>query len=151
MGKAMDVYKAFFDAAWSNPPSSFAEADATYLADDFHSFDSHGNPVMDKAGYTAMSQLLASAFTGFKFVISEYQEDGDSITLRGHFEGTHTGPLDLSAMGLGVLPPSGRMIVWPEAREVFTIRNGKIAGARDLGEGGMPEFLAALGVELPSP
>ena len=150
MGKAMDVYKAFFDAAWSNPPSSLAEADATYLSDDFHSFDSDGNPVMDRAGYAAMGQLLASAFTDFKFVVREYHEEGDTVTLTGHFEGTHTSPLDLSPMGLGVVPASGRMIVWPEAHEVFTIRDGKIASARDLGEGGIPEFLAALGVKPPS-
>lgn len=61
-----------------------------------------------------MGQMLFTAFKDFNWVRSDLRQEGDSVIMSGHFEGTHTGDLDLSAMGAGVIPASGKMIVWPE-------------------------------------
>jgi predicted ester cyclase len=151
MGSKSDLYKAYFEASWANPPSSIVEANMTYLSDDFKNYDKDGNVLMDRAAYTGMGQLLGSAFTDFNAVYSEIREEGDSVIARYHFEGTHTGDLDLSAMGLGVIPASGKRIVWPEDTAAFKIQGDKIVSIKPYGDSaGVASFLAALGVKPPS-
>jgi len=146
----IDLYKEYFSAAWANPPSSFVEASKTYLSDDFRSLDKDGNVEQNRETYSGMSQLMAAAFTGFKFVISDLHEEGDSLIVTGQFEGMHTGDLDLSALGLGVIPASGKKIVVPSANE-FKFEGDKIVSRQDYGDsGGSAAFLAALGVTVPS-
>lgn len=151
MGSTLDVFKAFIEAAWANPPASVLEANMAYLSDDFRSHDKDGNVQMNKEAYIGMTQLLMSSFKGFKAVYGDLREEGDSVIVDYHFEGTHTGDLDLSAMGLGVIPASGKKIVWPDATNVFKIAGGKIASIEPYGDsGGFEDFLAPLGVKLPS-
>ena len=132
-----------------NPPASTLEADETYLSDDFKSLDKHGNVVMNKETMLGMTQLMAVAFKDFKTVYHDFHEEGDGVIVRLHFEGTHTGDFDLSAMGLGVIPASGKKIVWPEAITKFTVKGDKITSEKEI-SGGIEWFLAPLGVKLPS-
>ncbi len=126
MTSKVDVYKKYYEAAWADPPASIVEAGETYLSDDFKNFDKDGNVIGDKAAYIGMTNLLAAAFKDFKAVYSDIREEGDSVIVSSHFEGTHTGDLDLSAMGMGVVPASGKKIVWPESRLKFKIEGDKI-------------------------
>jgi predicted ester cyclase len=151
MGSKLDVYKAFYDASWADPPSSNVEAIETYLSDNFQNLDKDGTVLMDKEAYTGIVQLLFTAFTDFNHVRSDLREEGDNVIVSGHFEGTHTGDLDLSAMGMGVVPASGKKIVWPEASAEFKIDGDKIVSIKPYGDsGGMESFLEALGVKAPS-
>ena len=71
--------------------------------------------------------------------------------MTGHFQGKFTGDLDLSAMGLGIIPASGKEIVWDDAVNKVTIENGKITKMEPYGHaGGFGPFLKALGVEPPA-
>jgi len=146
----MDVYNAYYDLAWSNIPTSLMEATATYFSDDFRSLNQDGEAEMNKEMYGGMSQLLVSAFSGFRYVIVSKREEGDSVIVNGHFEGTHTGDLDLSAMGLGVLPASGKMIVWPDSTVKFTVAGDKIVSLQTLDGGGTEAFLSVLRGTPPS-
>ena len=148
MTSKTDVIKAYYEAAWSNPPSSLLEAVEKYFSDDFQSIDRNGNVVMTKEIFTGMSQLLNAAFPDFKAVYSDLREEDDGVLMDVHFEGTQTGDLDLSAMGLGVIPASGKKIVWPEARTKWKVEGGKIVGEQEI-SGGMEWFLKPLGVTLP--
>jgi predicted ester cyclase len=152
MASKIDVYKKYFEASWTNPPTSLREANKTYLSDDFKNYDKDGNVVMDKEAYIGMTQLLTSAFKDFSAVYGSLREEGNSVIATYHFEGTHTGPLDLSAMGLGVIPPSGKKIVWPDDTAAFEIRGDKIVSIRPYGAsaGGIEGFLEPLGVKLPT-
>jgi predicted ester cyclase len=146
-----DIYNAYYEASYANPPSSNVEAIVTYFSDDFQSLDKDGNVVMTKEVYTGMVQLLFAAFKDFKYVRSDLREEGDSVIVSGHFEGTHTGDFDLSAMGMGVIPASGKKIIWPEASNEFKIDGDKIVSIKPVGDsGGMEAFLAALGVKAPA-
>jgi predicted ester cyclase len=147
MTSKLDVVRTYINAAWTNPPSSNMEASATYLSDDFQSLDEDGNVAMNKEAYIGMVQLLFAAFKDFKWVRSDLRQEGDSVIMSGHFEGTHTSDLDLSAMGLGVIPARGKMIVWPEASVEYKVEGDKIVSEKAYGDsGGMESFLAALGV-----
>jgi predicted ester cyclase len=151
MSSALDVYKEYYEASWANPPSSNVEAIETYLSDDFQSLDKDGNVVMDKQAYAGIVQLINTAFKDFNYVRSDLRAEGDSVIVSGHFEGTHTGDFDLSAMGVGVIPASGKKIVWPEASNEFKIEGDKIVSIKPYGDsGGMEAFLEALGVKAPS-
>jgi predicted ester cyclase len=127
------------------------EAHATYLSDDFQNVDKDDNVVMNKEGYIGMSHMLLASLPDFEFVRTALREEGDFVIMTGHFEGTHTGDLDLSAMGVGVIPASGKKIVWPEASAKLTVEGDKIARMEPYGDsGGMEAFLAPLGVKPPS-
>jgi predicted ester cyclase len=151
MGSKLDIYKEFIEAAWANPPASLMEANMTYLSDDFHNFDVDGKVLMNKEAYIGMTQLLVDAFKDFTVVYGDLREEGDSVIADYHFEGIHTSELDLSAMGLGVIPASGKKIIWPEATNEFKIEGDKIVSIKPHGDsGGMEDFLEPLGVKLPT-
>ncbi len=150
MSSKSDVFKAYYKAAWSNPPSSNIEAAKTYLSDDFQSLDKDGNVLMNKEAYIGMIQLLFAAFKDLVHVRGDVREEGDSVIVNGHFEGTHTGDFDISAMGMGVIPASGKKIVWPEASNEFNVEGDKVVSVKPYGDsGGTEAFLAALGVKAP--
>lgn len=145
MNSKLDVVKNYLDAAWANPPSSVMEAIATTFSDDFQSVDEDGNVVMNKEAYMGMVQLLYSALNDLNWMLGDLREADDGVLMSGHFEGTHTGDLDLSAMGMGVIPASGKRIVWDDATVRWTVEGGKIVRVGPYGEGGgLEAFLAPL-------
>jgi hypothetical protein len=151
MASKLDVYNMYYNEAWSNPPTSLVETNQKYLSDDFHSFDKDGNPEMDKTAYIGMSQLLFGSFSDFKYVKTDTREDEDGVIVMGHFEGMHVGDLDFSAMGLGIIPASGKKVVWPDSAVKFKIAGDKIVSIHPVDDnGGTAAFLKALGVENPS-
>lgn len=145
MSSKTDVVKMWHEKSWSNPPMSFIEANEVYLSDDFQSLDKDGNPMGDKAGMSAMSQILFSSFKGFKGVVHDLQEEPDgSVTMTFHFEGIHTGDLDLSAMGLGIIPATGKSFLTPESRSKFIINDDQIVSSQAI-SGGFDYVLAEIG------
>jgi len=99
---------------------------------------------MNKEAFIGMGLLIAAAFKDIKGVYSDLREEGDGVIMNFHFEGTHTGDLDLSAMGLGVIPASGKMIVWPEVSAKYMVEGDKIIANQDI-TAGTEWFLAPLG------
>ena len=151
MSSKIDVYKAYYEASHANPPSSLVEANMTYLSDDFQSLDKDGNVLMNKEAQIGMNKVLTVAFKDFQAFYSDVREEGGSVIVSYHFEGTFTGDFDLTAMGMGVIPASGKKIVWPEASNEFKIEDDKIVSIKPYGDsGGMEDFLKPLGVKLPS-
>jgi hypothetical protein len=149
MNSKIDVIKAWVDESWSNPPASIKEAGEKYFSDDFQNIDQDGNVAANKDAYIGIGLASAASFTGFRAVISELQEVSDGVIVTNHFEGTHTSDLDLSAMGVGVIPASGKKIVWPDFKSKFTVEGDKITGIHEI-TGGFEAFLAPLGVKLSS-
>ncbi len=127
------------------------EAVANYFADGFQLLDKDGNFVMNKEILLASMRQVNHAFTDYGFVLNDVREEGDFVIMSGHFEGTHTGDLDLSATGIGVIPASGKKIIWSDASEKVSLEGDKIIRMEPYaGASGMQAWLAALGVELPS-
>jgi hypothetical protein len=152
MSSNVDYIRAYFDEVWaggSNPeaPMEWAE---THLSDDFHFLDKDGNVTMDKAAYIGFGHLLLASFADMKFLYSDFRDEGDGVLVDSHWEGTFTGDLDLSAMGMGVVPASGKKIVWPDSSSKWKIEGEKVVSIQDFSTGGIGEFLAPLGVMPPS-
>jgi predicted ester cyclase len=147
MTSKIDILKAWNEAGNKNPTSPET---AGYLTDDFQNTDKDGKALADKKTYIGMGAMMSSAFTGLKFVFTDLHEEGDDVVATFHAEGSHTGPLDLSAMGMGVVPPSGKMIVWPDRSSRFIFKGDKISGIQDLSEGGLQSFFEPVGVKPPA-
>jgi len=150
MTSIIDRYNAYYEASWANPPSSIIEANKAYLSEDFQNLDKDGNVLMDKETYINSGGLLYTAFKEFKYVISDMREDADSVIVTGHFEGVHVADLDLSAFGAGIIPASGKTIVWPDVTSKFTFSGDKLVSITNLEITGLDWFLKPLGLKLPS-
>lgn len=143
----LDIVRAYLDAAAVDMMAAVDD----YLSDDFHTTDPDGNVELTKDGFVGMGRMMLTSFTDYTWVTADIREEGDQVIFSGHFEGTHTSDLDLSAMGLGVVPASGKKIVWPEASMKLTVEGDKIVKMEPHGgAAGLQAFLAALGVEPPA-
>ena len=146
MTSKVDVVKA-----WLAQPINDTEARMAYIAEDYQNVGRDGNVVMGKAALVGMNKMMLASFDGYDYMASEVREEGDAVIMTGHFEGTHTADLDLSAFGAGIVPASGKKIIWPEWSTKVTVEQGKIARMEPYGEGGGVEgFLAPLGITPPS-
>ena len=125
-------------------------SDKSYLyADHFQATNSIGEPAMDKLTWLAMTPMMAGSFPDFDYVVEDMHEDNDGVRVTGHFVGTFTNDLDLSAMGAGVVPATGKKVTWPTSHSLVSVENDKITRWHGLDTGadaGMPGFLRPLGV-----
>ncbi len=78
-----------------------------YLSDDFQNFDKDGEAVLNKEGLLTMGRMIQPSLTDYGFALADLRQEDDSVVMTGHFEGTLTSDLELSAMDLGVIPASG--------------------------------------------
>jgi hypothetical protein len=80
-------------------------------------------------------------------VIDEIQEEGDGVVLTSHYAVTFTSDFNLSAMGAGVLPTTGRAVVFSPNTVRVRFGGDRIARVhtQDIGpDAGMPGFVKAL-------
>jgi hypothetical protein len=127
------------------------DKNAMYLSDDFQFTDSIGGPPYDKAGWIEMGKLLQHSFPDIEEAIDDIREEGDSVILISHFEGTFTNDLDLSAAGMGVIPASGKMVMFPSSTIKISFDGDQVSRIHntDTGpEAGLPGLLKALGVTV---
>ena len=149
MASKLEIARAYVDLISIDGDSEKAITD--YMSDDFENLDKDGNVALTKDQLLGMTRMLGRSFTGYGFVSSDLRGEDDFVIMTGHFEGTHSGDLDLSAMGLGVIPASGKKVVWPEASAKLTIDGSKIVRMEPhAGAAGLKAWLAALGVKKPS-
>jgi hypothetical protein len=149
MSSNVDYIRAYFDEVWASgsTPKAAMEWAENHLSDDFQFLDKDGNATMDKAAYIGFGQLLLASFKDMKFLYSDLRAEGEAVKVHSHWEGTFTGNLDLSALGMGVIPASGKKIVWPESSSKWQIEGEKVISIQDFSTGGVGEFLAPLGVK----
>lgn len=148
MTSKIEVMEKWHEESWANPPSSVVQATEKFFSDDFKSLDKDGNVISGKAEFVASNKQLMEAFKDFKGVVHDISEEGDSVILTFHFEGTHTGDFDLSAMGLGVIPATGKKVVTPESKTRFMIEGDQIVSSQPI-SGGFEYLLAGIGA-IPS-
>ena len=140
MATKVEILKAWNAECNADPASS---GTAGYLEDDFQNVDKDGRILMNKRAYLGMTKTLASAFSDLTFEFTDLQDQGDSVLGTFRFEGTHTAPLDLTTIGMGVIPPSGTKTVSPESTARFSFRGDKIASIQEI-SGGIDAFVESL-------
>lgn len=137
--------------AWQNLASDDVEGRFAYLSEDFESIDGDGKVVFNRESWRGTFQMLLASFADWNYVTSNYREEGGAVIMTGHFEGKFTGDLDLTPMGMGVIPANGKDIVWEDVDNIVTVKDGKIVKMAPHGHsGGFGPFLKGLGVEPPA-
>lgn len=126
------------------------ETVATFLTDDFQFFGATPQP-LDAREWLGLSMMLKAAFPDLDYHFEVEEREGEKVFVSSHFTGTHTGDLDLTSMGLGVLPPTGISFSTARTKSWAVIRDGKIAAIhlQPVEGSGLPGILQQLGVELP--
>jgi ketosteroid isomerase-like protein len=119
-----------------------------YLSDDFQWTDELGSPPMDKSTWLGIGKLVESAFPDLSMVIEDIREEGDGVVVRSHLAGTFSNDLDLSSLGMGVIPATGKPIDFPSGTDLVCFDDGKISEFhnRDTGpDAGMAGFFKTMG------
>ena len=122
----------------------------SYLSDDFV----FSGPVPEPIGreqWMGLQGRLSAAFPDWSYNLSDVQVRGDVARTTHQIAGTHTIDLDLSAMGLPVVPATGKAIKLPLEHADLTFEGGKVVRlhADASADGGLPGIMQQLGVEMP--
>jgi predicted ester cyclase len=123
----------------------------SHYSDDFQYSDALGGPPQDRDTWISMGQLMRSAFPDLSLVIEDSREEGDDVVVTSHFSGTFSNDMDLSPLGLGVIPSTGKTADFPSATNQVSFENGKISKMYGLDTGreaGMAGILKAFGVDI---
>ena len=143
----MEVVRAFYVAV----DSGNLEKAGQLLSDDFKLFGTTPGWV-GKHETLEMLTLLKTALPDLRHALSNIRSEGGVVMLTAQGGGRHTGPLDLPnlGMGVGIIPASGRMIIFPPDHYEFTVSHGKITSERNVTpitpHSGVDGFLRAVGV-----
>ena len=125
------------------------ENSAQYFSDDFQATDSIGGQPLDKDTWFGMGDLMTAAIPDIDYVIEDVHEEGEDVMVTGHFSGTFTNDFDLSAMGMGVIPATGKAVKFPNSTNRISFNGGKIVRSHSTDTGpnaGMAGFASALSV-----
>jgi predicted ester cyclase len=136
---------AKFVNRWDIPDRS------SYYTDDFQLTNAQGAPPSGRDETIAMGQLMQSAMPDIRTVIEDIREEGDDVVLTSHWEGTFTNDFDLSVLGMGVVPATGKAVVFPTSTIRISFDGDKIARIHDPAtdpDAGPAGFFKALGVNM---
>ena len=143
----MEIVRAFYIAV----DSGNLEKAGQLLSDDFKSF---GTPrgCIDKHETLETWGHLQAALPNLSHALSNIRTEGGVVMLTAQAGGRHTGPLDLPnlGMGVGIIPASGRMVIFPPDHYEFTVSHEKITTERNVTPitpySGVDGFLKAVGI-----
>jgi predicted ester cyclase len=114
---------------------------AMYLADDFTATDDAGSPTMNKEAWIGMGNLLRASVPDLKIAIEDISEEGDKVKGSGRFTGTFQNDLDLSAIGMGTIPATGRALNLKSNSWVVTFEGDKIKNWHTEGSQSVQDFV----------
>jgi len=144
---ARETAQAFADAFNAGDLEKVAD----YLAEGFQ-FSGPTPQPLGAAEWLGMTRALQAAFPDIQYNLRILSVEGDKVVTTTQVSGTHTGELDLTPMGLGVIPATGKSFSNPEERGEAVIEGGKIKAIRvEAAEGsGLEGILRQIGVQPPS-
>jgi hypothetical protein len=99
---------------------------------------------MDKESWLGMGNLLRASLPDIDYIFENIREQEDGVLVTGYFAGTFSNDFDLSFMGMGVIPASGKKIRWPSATSRVTIEDGQITRSHALSADGLAAFFEPL-------
>ena len=82
------------------------------------------------------------------YAVEEIREEGDGVAVAGRFAGTFTNDMDLSFMGMGVIPATGAALDFPISHLQVSFDGDKISRMHSPdtgGDAGTAAFVRTLG------
>jgi hypothetical protein len=94
---------------------------------------------------------FVSAMPDIKWDIQQATVDGNKVTVKALWGGTHTGPLTLPMPGMPPIPASGKKVSGVKDTYVITVEGDKVSHIHvdSPADGGIPAALAQIGVSMP--
>lgn len=128
----------------------FVKAQAT-LASDFQFSGPVPQPINGPA-WMGMSAGLKAAFPDLNYQFKIENVTGNLVHIAAELKGTHKGNLDLTAMGMGVIPATNKSFAAKHEHGEATVQDGKVkTWAMQKTEGaGVMAILGQLGVKVPA-
>ena len=122
-----------------------------YLAEEFTFSGPVPEPV-DAEMYLGLTKALKGGMPDLDFHLHTMGGEGNVVNTGTILEGTHTADLDLTPMGFGVIPATGKSVKLPHEGGRLTVEGDKIQSYEvDKTEGGgLMGILAQIGFEPPS-
>jgi len=102
--------------------------------------------------WMAIVMGMRAAFPDLNYNIKITGYEGNKVMTTTQLTGTHTNEWNLTAMGIGVVPATGKTFSNPKEEGFMTIENGKIASyfINSKEGSGIPGMLKQLGIEVPA-
>jgi ketosteroid isomerase-like protein len=126
------------------------ETAASYYADDFQFVGPTPEPIGPDA-YLGISRIMQAAFPDIDYGAQVVGSDGEVVFAEFTLSGTHEGDLDLTPVGMGVIPATGIHFSNPTEYFDITVRDGLITSmhTEPSPDSGLPGILSQLGVKMP--
>jgi len=120
------------------------------LTDDFMFSGPIPEPVNGPA-WLGVSKSLKAAFPDLDYHFKIEGVDGNVVNITAQLKGTHKGSLDLTAMGMSIIPPTNKSFVAAQEHGKVTVQGDKVKSlANEPTEGaGLMAILGQLGVKTP--
>jgi predicted ester cyclase len=120
------------------------------VTDDFV-FDNGRGMRLSVQQWMGMLQRVAEAAPDLAFNLEILDVTGDRARVRNQFAGTHTGTLDLTAMGMGLYPATNQVMQAAAEEAMSVVRDDKLASITVFPtEGsGIASLMAQMGVQFP--
>jgi ketosteroid isomerase-like protein len=123
----------------------------SFLSDDF----TFSGPTPEPASadeWMGIVMGMRAAFPDINYNIKITGMQDNKAMTSTQLTGTHTADWDLSAMGMGLIPATGKTFSNPKEEGVMTIENGKITSyfINSKEGSGVPGMLKQLGVQMPA-
>lgn len=116
-----EVVQAFMDSVQKGE----FELAKSMLTDDFH-FSGLGSETINKKTWLELSSNLKTAFPDLDYHFRVIGTNGDVVRSTTQLSGTHTGPLDLINVNMGLVPVTNKHISAKMAKTKVTVKEGKI-------------------------
>lgn len=122
-----------------------------YLTDDFTFSGPVPEPVNAQA-WLGLARAMEVGMPDTDFHLHTMGVEGNVVKTGTQVTGTHTGDLDLTPMGFGVIPATGKSFSLPHEEGRLTVEGDKISSYHINVEegGGLMGILAQLGVQPPA-
>ena len=95
------------------------------LTDDFQFSRPVPEPV-NGAAWLGMSASLKAAFPDLNYQFKVEGTDGNTVRISAELKGTHKGSLDLTAMGMGVIPATNKSFAAAHEYGKAIVQDGKV-------------------------
>ena len=143
--------KATVQALMDSIQTSDFEKARSLLADDFQFSGPVPEPINGDA-WMGMSINLKKAFPNLDYHFFVDSAEGDVVKISAELKGTHSGDLDLTSIGIGVIPPTDKSFANPHEHGTVMVKGGKITSwaVEPIEGGGVMGILSQLGVKPPS-
>lgn len=124
---------------------------ASYLADNFQFSGTMMPEALGAQQWLGMSMALKAGIPDMSYNFAFHESDENSARVSSRISGTHTGDLDMTGMGMGIIPPTGVSFTCGEEFSVGHVEGGKIASIHleQSPDSGLFDMFRQLGIQLP--